>query len=250
VSITAVWLRSITRRPAAAVRLICLPHAGGAASVFRAWVPANADVEVMAVTLPGREARLGEPAVIDVAALTRAIAQSADRPYGVFGHSMGGVLAFEVTHQLRRMGAVMPRRLWLAAAPPPGEPGPLTGAADLPDDELVGRLVAAGGMPPDILAEPAITALFLPAIRGDLRWLDRYAVPADDPLPVPVHAIAGAHDAHAPPADMRRWQQHTSRSFHLEVADGGHFFVHEQALARSTQIGAELLADAGSISLG
>jgi surfactin synthase thioesterase subunit len=237
------WLRPIARRPNAVARLICLPHAGGAASAFRSWTAEGSDVEVLAVTLPAREARIGEPATVDVPALTEAIAQSADRPFALFGHSMGGVLGFEVTRRLRRLGAALPRRLWVVAAPPPGERGPLSGAADLPDRELVERLATVGGMPSELLAEPAITALFLPAIRGDLRWLDGYPVPADEPLPVPIQAIAAAEDPHASPAMMRGWRRHTSATFQLEVTQGGHFFVHDEPATLSSRVVSALLAD-------
>lgn len=240
------WLRPIARRADAVARLICLPHAGGAASAFRSWTAEGSDVEVLAITLPAREARIGEPAILDVGALTEAIAQSADRPFALFGHSMGGVLGFEVTRRLRTLGAALPRRLWVAAALPPGERGPLVGAADLPDPQLIERLGAVGGMPADLLAEPAITALFLPAIRGDLRWLDGYPAPTDEPLPVPIHAIAAAGDPYASPEMMRGWQRHTTAAFQPEVAQGGHFFPHEQAAALCARVVSALVADVAS----
>ncbi|MGH3729512.1 MAG: thioesterase II family protein, partial [Micromonosporaceae bacterium] len=49
------WLRCYRPRPAAAVRLICLPHASGNASFYRVWLTRlPPSVELVAVQYPGR----------------------------------------------------------------------------------------------------------------------------------------------------------------------------------------------------
>jgi surfactin synthase thioesterase subunit len=222
------------------MRLICLPHAGGGGNVFNRWIPDDPDIEVLAVTLPGRESRMGEPAHIDVDALTEVIGASADRPYALFGHSMGGLLAVEISRRLGSAGGRHPDQLWLAAAILPGEPGPLTGAADLADHDLIARLSALGGMPTAVVADPAITALFLPTIRADLRWVDAYTYPPGDQLSVPIHAMAGNTDTHPTPAGMARWRGYTSAAFELHVVDGGHFFPQDQATATCARVSASI----------
>ncbi|MFY0539568.1 thioesterase II family protein [Nannocystis pusilla] len=103
----ALWFHSPRPRPDARLRLFCCAHAGAAAHVFHAW-PAGLppDVEVCAVQLPGRAFRLAEPAYTAVeplvAALDAAAAPLLDRPFAVFGHSMGALVAFEWTRALRR----------------------------------------------------------------------------------------------------------------------------------------------------
>ncbi|MEY9893890.1 surfactin synthase thioesterase subunit [Catenulispora sp. MAP12-49] len=57
-----LWIRRYHPSPDAPVRLLCLPHAGGSASFFRAVSQALAPkVEVLAVQYPGRQDRRGEP---------------------------------------------------------------------------------------------------------------------------------------------------------------------------------------------
>src|SRR5437870_4644362 len=84
-------------------RVFCLPSAGGGASVFREWRLAQGDdLEVVAIELPGRETRIAEPLRERVAALVDDLRDTlpTDRPYALFGHSMGGLIAFELARAL------------------------------------------------------------------------------------------------------------------------------------------------------
>src|SRR6476469_1550245 len=90
------WAQVNRPRPAARLRLICLPAAGGGASRYRDW-PAHLpdDVEVVSVQLPGRENRFDEP-VIDameplVGRLLDELAGSLVAPFALFGHSIGAL---------------------------------------------------------------------------------------------------------------------------------------------------------------
>src|ERR671919_747384 len=96
---TSSWILRFRRNPAADLRLFCFPYAGGAASIFRTWpsgLPGS--IDVAAVQLPGRETRLAEPPVrrLDalVAAMAPALEPFLDRPFALFGHSMGALIAF------------------------------------------------------------------------------------------------------------------------------------------------------------
>ena len=66
-------------RPGAEVILFCFPPAGAGASAFRSW-PAlfPAAVEVRVLALPGRERRITEPPVIDIAAIAGAVEDTAE----------------------------------------------------------------------------------------------------------------------------------------------------------------------------
>ncbi|TAJ15952.1 MAG: putative thioesterase, partial [Planctomycetota bacterium] len=71
------WFPFRTPRPAATVRLACLAHAGGGASVFREWPKSLPSwIEVAPVQLPGHETRLREPLVGEVSALAAPIADA------------------------------------------------------------------------------------------------------------------------------------------------------------------------------
>jgi surfactin synthase thioesterase subunit len=225
-----LWLGNAEPRPTAEVQLFCLPYAGSGASAFRAWQAAfGPRVEVLPVQLPGREQRMRERPAVEPARVAAVIAAAADRPYAVFGHSMGGRLGFEVVRELRRTGGPLPARLYPSATNPPHLPtsGPFAGLSRMDDGELTRRLAEGGGVPAEVLAVPELFTLFLPVLRADLGWVDDYVYTDGPPVPVPVVAFAGEEDPVAPPDRMAGWQRHTEATFRLHVLPGGHFFLHE-----------------------
>lgn len=240
------WFVRATPRPAAARQLYCLPYAGAGPGAFRTWGDAfGPGIEIVAVHLPGRESRFTEYARADQREIAAAIAADADRPFALFGHSFGGRLAFEVTRELRAMGAILPLRLYPSASRPPHvriTDGLLDGLSRSSDEELLAALEEGGGMPAAVLAEPELLELVLPAVRLDLGWLDDYVHQEQPPLPVPITAFAGAADPLLPPSLIAQWAGHTSAGFTMHTSPGGHFFVNEHLPAVAALVRADLLA--------
>src|SRR5689334_14765630 len=104
--------RGNTRAPC---RLFCIPHVGGTAAAFRGWANALPDMEVRPVQVPGREKRLREKPFSQLLPLVQAMAEAlpCDKPFAVFGHSMGALLTFELARELRRKGRPGPFHLFL-----------------------------------------------------------------------------------------------------------------------------------------
>lgn len=215
--------------PNAGVLLFCLPYAGGGASAYRdlarAVPPA---IGVLPLQLPGREGRIAEPPGFDAAAVADAIEARADRPYAIYGHSMGGRLGFEAIRELRRRGAALPYALLVGASKPPDSVEPLASLARADDTALIDRVMKLGGVPPEVFEEPELRELVLPVFRADFAWIDCYRYVEEDPLPVPVVAIAGADDPDTPPELMAGWARHTSAGYTRVVLPGGHFFLHDK----------------------
>src|SRR6185436_18636157 len=95
------WLAYRKLNPGARLRLFCFPYAGGGSSVFYKWseiLPPS--VEVCPILLPGREHRFKEPLFTRLPELVRAIRQALesylDKPFVFYGHSMGGLMGFEM----------------------------------------------------------------------------------------------------------------------------------------------------------
>jgi medium-chain acyl-[acyl-carrier-protein] hydrolase len=87
--------------PQAPLRLFCFPYAGGNTLSYRQWSTHLLNLEVILIQLPGRERRLSEPPFTDLNTLVETLATEIlpydDRPFAFFGHSMGGLIAFELT---------------------------------------------------------------------------------------------------------------------------------------------------------
>lgn len=224
------WFAVPRPRPDAAVRLYCLPYAGGSASAYRQWpVALGRDIEVAAVQLPGRESRIVEDPDYDVADIAAAIQAHADRPYALYGHSLGGRHAFEIVRELRRAGAALPVTLYVGGtrAPHVRASGPFDQLSTLDDDELVRRVVAGGGLSEEIIAEPELVELLLPMMRADFRALDEYVFVDDDPLPMPVVAFAARADSAVALPHVQAWARHAGAGLTVHEIDGDHFFLND-----------------------
>ncbi|WP_165845501.1 thioesterase II family protein [Streptacidiphilus pinicola] len=242
-----LWLQTVTPRPAARLRLFCFHPAGAGPNFYRSWgerLPQ--DVEVVAVHLPGREGRFLEPPLSDyspvVAELHAALRTALDRPYALFGHSMGALLAYGVAVAAARHGDPAPERLLLSGCGGPGTVQTKGGRAVWSDAELVADLREMGGTPEEVLAEPDLLKLILPVLRADYALCDSFhaAPPAGPLLDVPLTVLGGVDD-HYGPADLARWSAVTSGPTTQYAFPGGHFFLAaESADAVLATVTAEL----------
>ena len=133
------WIESLKLNPQCNVRLICCHHSGGGASLFYPWVKYLSDiVEVAAIQLPGRETRFNEPLlnnledVID--GLTKEFRGILDKPYILFGHSLGGLICFELTRHLQNLSLRLPEHLIVSGCKAPHLPMRKKPIHGLPDD--------------------------------------------------------------------------------------------------------------------
>jgi medium-chain acyl-[acyl-carrier-protein] hydrolase len=219
------------RRPAARLRLVCLPHAGGGAASFRPWAAElPAWIELVLVKLPGRENRIREPVHQDwsslLADLSEELAGSVQPPFALFGHSFGAMVSYELAYLGRQTG-LLPCQLVVAGCAAPGVPRPVPDLAELPRAELIAGLRQLSAMP-DELVDSEVLDLLLPTIRADLRLAESWPQRPARPVGVPLLVLSGRADPMAPVADCLRWQQFAEAGYrHVELA-GDHFFPHTQ----------------------
>ena len=214
------------------LRLFCFPFAGGSAGTFVGWPAAlPGDVELWAAQLPGRATRIGDPAIGDMTLLLdhleAAMAPALDRPFALFGHSMGAIIIFELVRRLRRQGRRLPSGLIAAGrrAPqlPPEEP-----IHHLGDRQFLDEIHRMGGTPDGVLHEPELVELVLPPLRADFRAIERWTYAPEPPLPVPLFALGGEQDLEVSRAQLEAWRAQTSHAFTAVYFPGGHFFLNTQ----------------------
>ena len=230
-------VRFVCRRPVkdAPLRLFCFPYAGGGVTAFRTWpdyLPHN--IELQTLEMPGREAQLRLPSFVRVEPLVRAIGDAIkdymDRPFAFFGHSMGGLVSFELARLLRREGATQPAALFVSGRRPPHLPiEPPT--YNLPEDEFIEELRRMGGTPEEVLTHPELLTLLLPTLRSDFELCQTYSHTEEPPFTFPITAFGGLNDQFVPREEMDRWREQTTGPFQLRMFPGDHFFLHSsQAL--------------------
>lgn len=230
------------------MRLVCLPGAGSAASMFHPW-PAllPSEVEVCAVNVPGRGARLREAPITRMSLLADALAGALRReapvPTVLFGHSLGGLIAYEVADRLRDSPETRLAALVVAAhkAPRLGNAGP--GRHLLPDRDLLRMLGELGGTPADALAEPTIRQMALSAVRADFELDHTYRFRERPPLEIPITVFGGHADPLVSVGQLVEWRGHSTGEFRLRMLPGGHFFYNDPG-------GAAMFSALGDLLLG
>lgn len=226
------WIRRYQAADDAAIRLVCLPHAGGSASFYFPMAQALAPaLDVLSVQYPGRQDRRHEPGITDIGvyadALTSALLPWVDRPLAFFGHSMGAVLAFEVTRRLERDHGIDPVRIFASGRRSPSSHRPET--VHLRDDDgIVAEMRQLSGTDAAILGNEEILRMVLPAIRSDYTAIENYRAAPEHTVKTPVTVLTGESDPRTSREEAEAWEGHTLGGFDLQSFPGGHFFLARQ----------------------
>ncbi|OIK06005.1 thioesterase II family protein [Streptomyces monashensis] len=212
------------------LRLFVFHHAGGSHLLYRDWPDAlPADWDVHLIDAPGHGMLADQPAIGDAPALVDHFLRDLDDRltgrFALFGHSMGGLIAYELTRRLLAEGRTPPLWLGLSSRGTPLPDGARTHRHLLGDEELRREVAALGGTPSAVLEDPALWRLYAPVIRRDMQLVETWR-PAPDAglLSVPLSVFGGRHDTATPPARIDGWAGRAARFLGLHLFDGGHFY--------------------------
>jgi pyochelin biosynthetic protein PchC len=238
------WIRRFHAGSPTAVRLVCFPHAGGSASFYHPMSERlSPAVETLAVQYPGRQDRRNEPHADTIPALADAIFEVvrplAGRPLTFFGHSMGAILAYEVAVRLEQAGAPPLHRLFASGRRAPSIHRPEF-VHRYDDDRLIAELRLLNGAGADMLQDPEIRDMVLPAVRSDYRAIETYRHASHPPLSCPITVLLGDDDPRVGIGEGEAWARHTTGDFHLRVFPGGHFYLTDRSDAVIAAIATEL----------
>ncbi|HEX8559978.1 MAG TPA: thioesterase II family protein [Pyrinomonadaceae bacterium] len=237
------WVTRQRPNPQAALRLFCFPYAGGSTHIYRNWAEhLPAKIEVCAVQLPGRGNRLREAPFTRMDSLVREaakeIAPLTDKPFAIFGHSMGAVIGFELARLLRREYATEPVRLFASGRIAPQISRDDKQTYSLPEQEFIAELRRLNGTPKEVLEHPELMQVMTPVLRADFEVTQTYEYRSEPPLGCPISAMGGLRDTDVPREDLQAWREQTTGAFSLRMFPGGHFFINTdgalllQAVAR------------------
>jgi surfactin synthase thioesterase subunit len=215
------------------LRLIGFHHAGGSAAALaplrKQLSPA---LDFRTIDLPGRGTRYREPLPNQrsrlIAQLCAELAPETREPYALFGHSLGGMIAYELAQALIASGRPAPSLLFVAATVAPSvwpahERGPV-----LTDAALKAELQRRGGTPPDFFDYPDLVELFLPIVRADFLLCDERSPTYPRALPCPIHVSAGRSDELSL-EQLADWQAASTHKVAVTWFEGDHFFPRTHA---------------------
>jgi surfactin synthase thioesterase subunit len=176
---------------------------------------------------------MGEPLEQNVPALLDRIAGDVapepGRPFALFGHSLGAILAFELGRRLEARG-LSPTVVFVSGTRAPGARDDDRFKALSSDEELRAELTRLDGTPASVLADPELMQLVLPVLRADFRVAQSYASDPTRSIRAPLVALGGVDDE-ASADELGAWRGHTQGEFALHMLPGGHFYIHPQETA-------------------
>jgi surfactin synthase thioesterase subunit len=207
--------------------LYIFPHAGGSAGSYAPFSGAfSTDMKRIAVRYPGRPDRHDLPDIASIPALADDIykmlapTSRPDARVAFFGHSMGGLVAFEVARKFESAGKPI-AALFVSASPAPGHIGYeyLHGS----DDELLKMVTELTGTNSQFIGE-RFGATILRTLRNYGAIAD-YSCPAGTTVSCPIYAYAAADDAVVNYESVLAWSDFTTSEFTVRVLPGEHFYV-------------------------
>lgn len=237
-------LQIIHPNPNCRFRLFCLPYAGSGASLYAQWGKyLDDDIELCAIQLPGRESRRDECLCRDckmlVSEICSAIGELLDKPFAIFGYSMGGILAYELTNLIYDRYQKTPCKLFMSASTLFREKRNVE-ISEMDNKELTAYMEHSGGVPEPVLHDSRFCKEYFPIIRNDYAMIEHYRfnyrrVPCD------IVAFASREDREVRFENIRLMRFFT-RSFELHLMTGSHFFIRQQSADLGRIISDTLLA--------
>lgn len=240
-----LWFVCPQPNPKAHTRLFIFPYAGGGPSAFTKWCKEFPDtIEVWIVHYPGRGSRYKEAPIKELTVLVESIHQAIqvllNKPFAFFGHSIGGLIAFELTRSLRRLNLPRPTQLFVSACAAPHIPNSNPLIHSFSDIEFLKSLKDLNGIPSEVLQHPDLMNLLLPTLRADFELLETYPFTTAPPLNCPIVAFGGLDDPRVSRERVEGWARHTDSRFESNYFPGGHFFINTAKEAITESITKEI----------
>lgn len=214
-------------------RLFCFSYAGGNAATFRRWHEVLAEnVEVVSIQLPGRANRYGEPVITEMDSLIdqllSAMSGCLDKPYALFGHSLGSRIAFQLAVECSKRRLRMPSHFIGSASRSPDLPIGIGDIYKLPDEEFLTEMGKLNGTPISILENKDLMQMLLPQLKADFCLAYEYQYTGDIKLDIPLSIFSGKEDTEITYNQLQKWGDYFITSPDITMFEGGHFFIDDE----------------------
>lgn len=213
--------------------LFCFPYAGGNASLYDQWQSHfSGELKLHAIEYPGRGSKSREKLIPILSSLLEELEKEIvsilpqKAPFAFFGHSLGAVIAFELSLLFKEKYHLQPIALFLSGSPPPNVITSFASMANMSDEEFVGAIQELNGIPEALLGTEEFRSFFLPILRNDFLLLEGYERSLQK-LSCPLILFGGKDDAKAPLEQLKQWDAWTQNQMILHEIEGDHFFIHQ-----------------------
>jgi surfactin synthase thioesterase subunit len=212
---------------------VLAPFAGGSAYSLADWLPhLRGDGETaLILQYPGRGPRtMDQPAET----LTELADQATDDllthaagPLVLAGHSMGGLLAYEISVRLEAAGRDVDLLVASAALPPHIRRLDADRIRRMTRGEWLAEIRESGYADHAALDESELLDLVYPVLRADYLLLALHQN-TGPPVSCPLLAVGGTADARVSRHDLSGWAKQTTGRFSMRMIPGGHFYYQDR----------------------
>ena len=230
------------------IKLFCLPYAGGSATIYSSWKRAvyASDIELIPIELAGKGTRIREPLYDGLTEAVDDLYRMMEKdiingPYALFGHSLGGLLVYELARKINSLGVRKPQHLFFSGRGAPCVPRIKKNYHLMEEEDFRKSVIDLGGTPPDIFDHPELLEVFLPILKNDFMLAE--TDPEDNgqtAFECGITVFMGKEDKWINEEQASGWKRNTKGDCSIHYFDGGHFFIHDE-IARISSIIANTL---------
>jgi surfactin synthase thioesterase subunit len=213
-----------------AINLFCFPFAGGNRYSYREYEQhAPPHLKIIPMEYPGRGARVKEPFILDMDVLVDKLyhemrSSIGDDDYALYGHSMGGLVAFFLSKKLIANHYKPPLHIFVTGTSGPGSFAGHSKKYLLEKKAFIEEIKKLEGCPEEILQHDELLDYFEPILRADFQVSETFSYTQEQPIEVPMTVITGTEED-MDIEDISLWQQETTHPVEFRKLPGKHFFI-------------------------
>ncbi|RGR15254.1 thioesterase II family protein [Bacteroides ovatus] len=211
---------------------ITFPFAGGNTYSYRMInkeMPSN--IDILSIELPGRGLRMEEELLSDMHEVINDIwknwishLQLENKVFILWGHSMGGFLAYHITLLINQRMRLSPTRLIISGccSPLAHKKGSIHKMAS---SDFWMHLSALGGVPQKIIQNEDMKIFAENYIREDMKIYETYVYSSKRKIRSPTTIIYGKEDLIANRRNVLTWNKLNYCDTDIVEMEGDHFFI-------------------------
>ena len=152
----------------------------------------------------------------------------------LFGHSMGGLVAYEIAKCLRTQYSICVKALFVSSCLPFSLMQSCDSIKVSNDEEIKNFLKENRQMSNKVLSSKFFEVSLLPAIKNDFRILNEYLKSKKDDmiLDIPIFCFYGKDDTVIEVEKIYKWKEYSNKKCEFIEFVGNHFYLYNADITK------------------
>ena len=215
------------------MKLFCIPYSGGSANIYSEWKKRFAGLaDVITVEYRGHGVLFSEGLYKSISELRDDLMQryflNNNEPFVIYGHSLGSLVAYEITCELKKRNCLMPEHVVFASFRPPHLLGHRKKYTTMSKEDFLERIVQLGNTPREVIENEELREIVYEILYADMKLVDDYVLDGIENIGTSISAFAGMNDHEAPENEINEWSKYTDKDFNIRIFNGDHFFAFKE----------------------